>query len=112
MCDLKQYLVKVIFLVAVFMPLLGQASGDVLSDFSIDQDSQQTSASLITEAELYEQLASPLTGDFIPVNEFFLWGSDGIAISITDVAGELEGLSNLFQDLMPESFSDFEEYFF
>lgn len=112
MYDLKQYLVKAIFLVAVFTPLLGHARGDAGSDYTISQNSLEESASLITEAELYEQLASPLTGDFIPVNEFFLWGSDGIAISVTDVVGELESISNLFQDLTPESFSDFEEYFF
>lgn len=108
MCDLKQCLMKTVFLTAVLVPVLGQASGEQ----SLDLNIKQRSTPLISEAELYEQFASPLTGDFIPGNEFFFWGSEGIAIGITDVVGEFENMNNLFQGLTPEPVNNFQEYFF
>ena len=50
MCNLKQCLAHVIFLMVVFMPMLGQASGDSDSDYG--QDIQQLSPSLITAAPI------------------------------------------------------------
>lgn len=108
MCDLKQCLMKTVFLTAVLVSAPGQASDDHRPDLNI----KQLSSPLISEAELYEQFISPLTGDFIPGNEFFLWGSEDIAIDITDVVGEFENISNLFQGPTPEPFNDFQEYFF
>lgn len=108
MCDLKQCLMKTVFLTAVLVSVPGQASDDHRPDLNI----KQLSSPLISEAELYEQFVSPLTGDFIPGNEFFLWGSESIAIGITDVVGEFENISNLFQGATPEPFNDFQEYFF
>lgn len=109
MINLKQHTLKlVMFFITTFLPMVIHA-GDI--NDGVNEGYQQPSTSLITDAELYEQIASPLTGDFIPVNEFFLWGMESSVINITDVVGDLQNIGGLLQDIKSESFIDYQEYF-